>query len=100
STAFAPGATIPARYTCAGEGDAPPLAWSGVPGGAHELGLLMEDPDAPGGTFVHWILAGIPPTSTGTPVAGADAGTNSFGKDGYGGPCPPQGGGPPPHPVA
>jgi Raf kinase inhibitor-like YbhB/YbcL family protein len=90
SPAFDAGGTIPAANTCTGANRPPQLAWTGVPSGAHELVLLMEDPDAPGGTFVHWIVSGIPPQSTGSPVRG-HAGRNSFGHDGYDGPCPPEG---------
>src|SRR5690348_10683860 len=61
SSAFAPGATIPARYTCASVGLSPPLRWSGVPAKTRELALLVEDPDAPGGTFVHWVLFHLAP---------------------------------------
>jgi Raf kinase inhibitor-like YbhB/YbcL family protein len=93
STAFAEGATIPARYTCDGADVSPPLAFAGVPSGARDLALLVEDPDAPGGTFVHWVAWGIDPAraalAEGEPPPGA--GTNGFGKRGYGGPCPPRG---------
>jgi Raf kinase inhibitor-like YbhB/YbcL family protein len=96
SPAFAPGGTIPATYTCAGRGISPPLRWSGVPAGTRELALELIDPDAPGGPFLHWALAGIPPTVRALAVGesvppGAVAGSNSFGKLGYGGPCPPPG---------
>src|SRR5439155_14692198 len=61
SSAFTDGGTIPQRFTCASVGTTPPLAWSGVPAGAKELALLVEDPDAPGGTFVHWVLFHLQP---------------------------------------
>lgn len=95
SPAFANGGQIPARYTCAGTDVSPPLRWQGVPPSAKELGLVMIDPDAPGGTFTHWALAGIPPTDRGLPahlgLTGAVPGRNDFGKLLYRGPCPPPG---------
>lgn len=99
SPAFAAGGTIPAVYTCSGRGISPPLRWSGVPAGTREQALELIDPDAPGGPFLHWALARIPPTvrtlAAGESVPpGAVAGTNSFGKVGYGGPCPPPGASP------
>ena len=95
SSAFSPGGTIPPLYTCDGRDISPPLHWSGVPGDATQLTLTMTDPDAPGGSFIHWQLASISPGSTGL-AAGAQpaigvAGTNSFGTTGYRGPCPPRG---------
>ena len=96
SPAFNDHAPIPSRYSLA-EGDnlSPPLEWSGVPEGTAELAVLCEDPDAPGGTFVHWVLAGLDPSTTGlaegeTP-AGAVEGPNDYGGTGYGGPRPPVG---------
>jgi Raf kinase inhibitor-like YbhB/YbcL family protein len=96
SPAFAAGGTIPAVYTCSGRGISPPLRWSGVPAGTRELALELIDPDAPGGPFLHWAVARIRPTikvlAAGESVPpGAVAGSNSFGKVGYGGPCPPRG---------
>jgi Raf kinase inhibitor-like YbhB/YbcL family protein len=94
SPAFREGGTIPTRFTCDGAGASPPLRWSGVPADAKELLLLMEDPDAPNGTFVHWIVAHIPPSSRGMPAGRVPAGAvqlqQSFGKSAYGGPCPPE----------
>lgn len=95
SPAFAAGARIPAGYTCTGKGESPPLAWSGVPAKARELALSVDDPDAPGGGFTHWLLYRIAPSTRalapgGTP-AGALQGRNSLGRDGYSGPCPPNG---------
>jgi Raf kinase inhibitor-like YbhB/YbcL family protein len=82
-------------YTCDGRGTSLPLSWSGVPHDAKELVLVMRDPDAPGGTFVHWALAGIAPTATGFPAGGVSGqvipGRNSAGTLGYTGPCPPAG---------
>jgi phosphatidylethanolamine-binding protein (PEBP) family uncharacterized protein len=80
STAFAEGGTIPARYTCEGEEVSPPLQWRGVPARARALALVMEDPDAPGGTYVHWTLLDLPPDSSGL----------GSGERGYRGPCPPE----------
>ncbi len=99
SPAFSAGARIPAAYTCNGRDVSPPLRWSGVPANTRELALELIDRDAPGGPFIHWALAGIAPSlgglSTGEAMPpGAVAGRNGFGKDGYGGPCPPSG---PPH---
>ena len=93
SPAFADGATIPERYTCSGAGESPPLAWAGVPAAAKELALLVEDPDA--GRFTHWTVLAIPPSDHGAPAGrpprGGVEAENSFGKDGWGGPCPPGG---------
>ena len=96
SPAFTPGGQIPSTYTCTGKDISPPLRWTGVPAGTRELTLRMIDLDAPGGQFVHWMLADISPTThsiaPGDPVpAGAVAGRNDFGNVGYGGPCPPPG---------
>ncbi|HET9442142.1 MAG TPA: YbhB/YbcL family Raf kinase inhibitor-like protein [Acidimicrobiales bacterium] len=95
STAFAEGATIPERFSCEGDNVAPPLAWSGVPDGAVELAVVVSDPDAPGGTFHHWLLLGLDPAlsslETGTVPAGAVEGEASSGKATYIGPCPPDG---------
>ncbi len=96
SPAFAAGAPIPAAYTCDSIGVSPPLQISGVPPGTRELVLVMRDPDAPGGNFVHWALAGISPSTTSLPSGGVPGlvapGRNSFGTLGYRGPCPPRGG--------
>jgi Raf kinase inhibitor-like YbhB/YbcL family protein len=94
SPAFQQGGTIPKRFTCDGAGTSPPLGWSGVPAGTKELVLLMEDPDAPNGTFVHWIVAHIPPSARGAAAGQVPAGAvqlqQSFGESAYGGPCPPE----------
>jgi Raf kinase inhibitor-like YbhB/YbcL family protein len=90
SPAFAAGASIPRRYTCDGAETAPPLRWSKPPAHTRSLALLMEDPDAPGGTFVHWTVYGLAPTATAVP-GNPKQGENSFGKRGYSGPCPPKG---------
>ncbi len=93
SPAFRNGSAIPGRYTCAGEGISPPLAWSGVPRRTKELVLLMEDPDAD--RFVHWTVLAISPTlkrlTQGRVPRGAVETENSFGKRGWGPPCPPKG---------
>lgn len=65
SSSFAEGEPIPRRHTCDGEDRSPPLAWSGVPVGTEELALLVDDPDAPRGTFVHWVLWGLDPAAGG-----------------------------------
>jgi Raf kinase inhibitor-like YbhB/YbcL family protein len=93
SPAFGPGAAIPRRFTCDGDGVSPPLSWSGVPADARELALVVEDQDA--GRFVHWTVLGIPASShalaEGSVPPGAVQTENSFGKRGWGGPCPPKG---------
>lgn len=95
SPAFGDGDEIPQRFTCQGANVTPPLDFAGVPADAAELALLVEDPDAPGGTFTHWITWGIDPGQTrlseGEVPAGAVQGRNDFGRQGYGGPCPPPG---------
>ncbi len=96
SPAFAKGGPIPSLYTCNGRDISPPLRWSGLPSGTRELALELIDRDAPGGAFIHWTLAGIAPSLSGLASGeaippGAVAGRNGFGKDGYGGPCPPSG---------
>jgi Raf kinase inhibitor-like YbhB/YbcL family protein len=93
STAFADGGDIPRRYTCDGDDLSPPLTFAGVPSGAQELAVLVEDPDAPGGTFVHWVAWGIDPSKGGLAEGEAPpgTGTNGFHRRGYGGPCPPKG---------
>jgi Raf kinase inhibitor-like YbhB/YbcL family protein len=95
SPAFKNGGTIPKRFSCDGEQLSPPLRWRGVPNAARELALLVEDPDASGGTFVHWVLFKLPPSLDGlapdTVPNGARQGTNSAGKSSWAGPCPPAG---------
>ncbi len=95
SALFADDAMIPTRSTCDGEDVSPPLTWDGVPAGAAELALTMVDPDAPGGTFVHWVVWGIDPATheldEGVLPDGVHQGRTGFGKTGYGGPCPPKG---------
>lgn len=93
--AFADGAEIPAKFTCDGEDVSPALAWSDVPEGAAELVLIIDDPDAPGGTFVHWVVYGISPGTDGADEGAvppeAIQGTNDFDETRYRGPCPPAG---------
>lgn len=106
SPAFKPNAYIPARYTCFGTGVSPELKWSGVPPGTQSLAVIMDDPDAPSGTWVHWVLFDIPPAAAGLRegVARKDVlpdgsrhgscwGVNEddFSRVGYYGPCPPAG---------
>jgi Raf kinase inhibitor-like YbhB/YbcL family protein len=93
SPVFADGAPIPVEYTCKGANTAPPLTWSAPLGAA----LVVDDPDAVGGTYVHWIVVGIPPgmgaTADGQTPDGATSLPNSGGRPGYTGPCPPPGSG-------
>lgn len=98
--AFENGAKIPVAYTCDGEDISPPLAWKGEPEGTASYALIVEDPDAPGGTYIHWILYNIPADvhqlenitkSQTDPDTGSIQARNDFGDFGYGGPCPPGG---------
>ena len=93
SESFENGEPIPQRHTCAGEGKSPPLSWSLVPEGTRTMALIVHDPDAPSGDFVHWLAWNIDPESgrldEGVPAPGQ--GTNGFGRTGYAGPCPPPG---------
>ncbi len=95
SPAFGEGETVPSVFTCRGDGTSPPLAWQGVPDGAAALAIVVDDPDAPGGTYVHWIVTGLPPSTAavdaGQLPAGAAQATNSAGKAAYSPPCPPKG---------
>jgi Raf kinase inhibitor-like YbhB/YbcL family protein len=97
--AFQAGGTIPKEYTCDGSNVSPALSWSGIPSNAKSIALIMDDPDAPGGTFVHWVLFNIPPDTTKLPKDvpknktlsdGSRQGVTDFGRVGYGGPCPPK----------
>lgn len=94
--AFAPGARIPARYTCEGEDVSPALSWTAPPAGTRSLALIVEDPDAPGRTFTHWLAWGIDPgcAGLGEGERAPREGRNDFGAPGYRGPCPPVGHGP------
>jgi Raf kinase inhibitor-like YbhB/YbcL family protein len=96
SEAFGPGEQIPRRHACDGEDVSPPLTWSGLPEGTRGLALICDDPDAPSGTFTHWVAWGLDPGSEGLAEGeGAPAeGRGDFGVPGYRGPCPPPGHGP------
>jgi Raf kinase inhibitor-like YbhB/YbcL family protein len=95
SSAFSDHEMIPRRHALEGENLSPPLTWSGVPDETTELALLCEDPDAPSGTFVHWLVTGIDPHADGLAPGGTTAGghphTNGYGEAGWGGPQPPVG---------
>ena len=100
SPAFADSGAIPERYTCSGEDDSPPLNWAGIPSGAKTLVLMVDDPDAPSGTFTHWIVYNIDVDSSGLPenvlkvakpAVNYPQAVNGFGHIGYNGPCPPPG---------
>lgn len=100
SIAFQEGGMIPNKYTCDGQDVSPPLAWTKPPDGTKSLALISDDPDAPVGTWVHWVIYGISPSNQSLPEAvpkekivlgSARQGVNDFRKIGYGGPCPPRG---------
>ncbi|WP_410788486.1 YbhB/YbcL family Raf kinase inhibitor-like protein [Kribbella sp. C-35] len=95
STAFRDGEAIPRKYTCDGEGVPPPLAWTDIPANARALAVVVDDPDAPRGTFTHWILLDLEPApaqlTEGGVLPGVKQAKNSGGKNGYYGPCPPSG---------
>ncbi len=100
SGAFAQGGTIPVEYTCDGSDVSPPLVFSGIPESAGSIALVMDDPDAPGKTWVHWVIFNIPVNTKqlaegipgkGTLNDGSMQGMTDFGRVGYGGPCPPSG---------
>lgn len=96
--AFASGAAIPERYTCKGEDQSPALEWKDAPAKTASFAIIMDDPDAPAGVWVHWVIWNLPPSmaalqqgisKAGQFVDGTQEGRNSFGKIGYNGPCPP-----------
>ncbi len=100
SSAFPAAGAIPAKHTCDGADVSPPLAWTDPPSATRSFALICDDPDAPMGTWVHWVLYNIPASSRGLPEAipgeqeladGSRHGRNSWGRTGYGGPCPPSG---------
>lgn len=100
SAAFGEGGLIPRKHTCDGQNVSPPLAWAGVPAAAKTLALIADDPDAPGGTWVHWVVYNLPASTVELPEAtppdaevegGGRQGRNDFRRIGYGGPCPPSG---------
>lgn len=91
---------VPERYSCDGADESPPLSWSEVPEGTRTFTLVMDDPDAPKGTWVHWVAFNLPAPVRGLPERsstsdslpqGTVEGTNGWGRRGYGGPCPPSG---------
>jgi Raf kinase inhibitor-like YbhB/YbcL family protein len=97
---FKDGAAIPDIYTCKGKNISPSLSWKGIPEGTKSIALIMDDPDAPGGTFVHWVLYNVPAATQKLPESiphdkiladGSMQGMTDFGVTGYGGPCPPPG---------
>ncbi|WP_264780790.1 YbhB/YbcL family Raf kinase inhibitor-like protein [Haladaptatus sp. T7] len=103
--AFEDGASVPTEFTCSGRDVSPPLEIESVPDDAKSLAIVVDDPDAPSGTFTHWLLWNLPPGTTTVPknvpqrrtvgsLDGARQGTNGFGEIGYRGPCPPKGDGP------
>jgi Raf kinase inhibitor-like YbhB/YbcL family protein len=85
------GEPIGVRFTCDGDDVAPELAWKAVPAGTAQLAFALEDPDAPGGTFTHWLVYGLAASSTGITAGRLHEGENDFDTTGYRGPCPPQG---------
>ena len=98
--AFTDGAAVPAVYTCDGRDVSPPLAWAEPPAGTKSFALISDDPDAPGKTWVHWVVYNLPASTRNVPEAvpakpelpdGTRQGTTDFGRPGYGGPCPPSG---------
>ena len=100
SDAFTRDGQIPVVYTCDGSDISPPLSWGPVPQETAGIAILVTDPDAPGGTFIHWVAYNIPPGTRGIPAgapgknvlpAGSLQGMNDMGRQGYGGPCPPKG---------
>ena len=100
SSSFKEGQPVPRQYTCDGVNISPSLEWTGVPKNAKTIALIADDPDAPGGTWVHWVFYNLPAANIGLvenlPAdenlkAGGYQGKNDFGKFGYGGPCPPAG---------
>jgi Raf kinase inhibitor-like YbhB/YbcL family protein len=98
SSAFSAGSAIPAIYSCKGKDMSPPLAWGQPPAGTASLVLIMDDPDAPVGTWDHWVVFNLPASLTGLQEgastampAGAVTGRNSWKRSDYGGPCPPGG---------
>lgn len=100
TSAFPPGGDIPVRFTCDGSDDSPALEWTEPPAGTQSFTLVADDPDAPRGTWVHWVLYDLPARARELPEAvppdkelasGARQGRNDFRKIGYGGPCPPPG---------
>ena len=100
TNAFAPGGIIPKKFACSGEDVSPGLAWTVAPSGTQSILLIVDDPDAPAGTWTHWLVYDLPPAVHELPEGvphtpdlkiGGHQGKNDFGKTGYNGPCPPPG---------
>jgi hypothetical protein len=100
TTSFTPGGFIPRRFTCEAANVSPALAWTDPPSGTQSFALIEDDPDAPSGTFVHWLIYDLPAAYRRLPEAlspneqmpgGGRQGTNDFSRTGYSGPCPPRG---------
>jgi len=97
SSAFQHNAVIPAKYSCDDQNISPPISWQNAPEGTKSFVLIVDDPDAPAGTWDHWVLFNVPANTTSLPENVADlpngtqVGKNSWGKTNYGGPCPPRG---------
>lgn len=95
SRAFQDGGKIPRKFTCDGDDVSPPLAWKGLPANTGAVALVVDDPDAPRGTFTHWVLLDLEPVTTsiseGQVPPGATQASNSAGRPSYFGPCPPRG---------
>jgi len=100
TTSFTPGSFIPKRFTCEAEDVSPALAWTDPPAGTQSFAIIQDDPDAPSGTFVHWLVYDLPAAYRKLPEAlsgndqmagGGRQGTNDFSRTGYSGPCPPPG---------
>jgi Raf kinase inhibitor-like YbhB/YbcL family protein len=100
SSAFAHEGDIPQKHTCSGADVSPELSWSDPPAGTQSFSLIMDDPDAPGATWVHWVLYNLPAETRELPEGvpkelelkdGSRQGRNDFARPGYGGPCPPRG---------
>lgn len=102
SSSFRNDQPMPAKHSCEGEDASPALKWEGAPGGTKSFALIADDPDAPGGSWVHWVMYGIPASTTELPenvtktdkvpgLGTVKQGQNDFGRAGYGGPCPPRG---------
>lgn len=97
---LARGSSLPEVYSCKGESQSPAISWDGIPAGTKSLVLILEDPDAPAGTFTHWLVYNIPPDARSIPAGqtaqkvlenGAQQGDTSAGSRGYYPPCPPIG---------
>ena len=100
TAAFQPGGSIPKKFTCDGPDVSPALSWTEPPAGTQAFALIVDDPDAPAGTWVHWVLYDLPANARALPEGVAKAnelpdgslqGRNDFGKVGWNGPCPPKG---------